>query len=75
MDSRQQQSTYHDGYWEAWERGTEFTFKVAVDVKPGSEFIVCRRVCTDAHQVGQMVPVNNKCLFRLQIPSVGQEGT
>ena len=52
----------------------KFTFKGAVDVKPGSEFIVCSRVRTDAHQVGQMVPVNNECLFHFQIPSICQEG-
>ena len=52
----------------------KFTFKGAVDVKPGSEFIVCSCVRTDAHQVGQMVPVNNECLFHFQIPSICQEG-
>jgi hypothetical protein len=53
----------------------KFTFKVAVDVKPRSELIVCSRICTDAHQVGQMVPVDNKRLFHFQIRSIGQERT
>jgi hypothetical protein len=51
------------GYREPWERGTKFIFKVPVDVKPRGEFIVCSHVCTNAHQVGQMVPVDNKCLL------------
>ena len=31
------------------ERGMKFTFKIAMDVEPGGEFIICSRICANAH--------------------------
>ena len=39
-----------------------FTFKVVVSVNPSDELIVYSRVRTNGHRVGEMVPINNKCL-------------